>query len=300
MKKRFLLLGLTSLLIAGCQNNQISEPFVMATLFPQYSMARYLLDDIVEVKYLLEDGQSSHDFEPSPSEVVALNQAQVVFFSSETMEPWIHNIEESAKGLFVDLSTNITLMESHEHEEDMEDEHDHGDFDPHYWIDPANGLLMLDTIVEVLLGSFPNEEVLIQSRANNLQDAFEDTLMLYESLLGENEELEIVFAGHNAFGYLENYAVHVLSPYAGFSDEVIPTAASLTEFVTFMETLEKPYLYVSETDNQAVIDALIEAIPNLETIELFTMGGVPSSLEIDAISYEEMLLLNYEAIARSL
>ena len=301
MKKiLFSLIG--TIVLFSCQSPTQTNGRVVTTLFPQYSIARFLLNDIAEVDFLLESGQASHDFEPTPSDVVALNQASIVFFTSELLEPWIHNIEDTANGELVDLSNGITLLEGHDHEEEHidEDEHDHGEFDPHYWIDPANALVMLTTISSKLIEVFPEEEPLLISRTNVLEEAFGEVVDMYESLLSTEEELDVVFAGHNVFGYLETYGIHVNTPYEGFTDDVLPTAESITEFITLMQTLETTILYVTSTDNQAVIDALVNANESIETEELFSMEAVPSSLDIANITYQEMLQLNYEALAKSL
>jgi zinc transport system substrate-binding protein len=301
--KKHVLITITSfaMLLASCQTNTTLENNVVTTLFPQYSIARHLLDGIADVTFLLEAGQSPHDFEPTPSQVISLNRAKAVFYTSEIVEPWIHNVEDTARGQLIDLSSNITLLEGHEeHETSLEDDHDHGDEDPHYWIDPANALLMLSTISDTLIELFPEEEVILRSREETLRTGLSEVVTAYEDLLGPDQELDIVFAGHNVFGYLETYGIHVLSPYAGFSDDVLPTAQSLADFVMQMEELNTLILYVSSTDNQAIIEALIAALDGVETVEIFAIASVPSSLDLSTVTYEEMLMLNLEAMAQSL
>ena len=284
------LVGAT-LALTSCQTNPEDKNIqVVATLFPQYSIAETLIGDLVDVSFLLENGGSIHGYEPTPSQVVALNTADVVLYTGEFVESWMHQIEESASGALIDVSTGITLLEGH-------DGHEHGDYDPHYWIDPARAITMVNTITDALIELSPSETSLIQSRQATLIEALETIVDEYDSLLLEGEELEMVFAGHNVFGYLESYGMHFLSPYDGFSDDVLPTAESLTEFVTLIDTLDVGYLFVTSTDNQAIINALLEAYPSLETIELFTLESIPSSYQDSNLTYEELLLMNYEAIA---
>ena len=44
----------------------------------------------------------------------------------------------------IDCSMGVELLEnlSHHHDEDGEDGHDHGHWDPHYWMDPENARIM--------------------------------------------------------------------------------------------------------------------------------------------------------------
>ncbi len=295
------LLG-TTIALASCQTNPEEKNIqVVATLFPQYSIAETLVGDLVDVVFLLENGGSLHGYEPTPSQVVALNTAEVVLYTGEFVESWMHQIEETAAGNLVDVSTGITFKEGHDdhdHDEEHDENHDeHGDYDPHYWIDPANALLMVNTITAALIELLPSEASLIQTRQSNLIEGLTTIVAEYESLLPEGDEFDLIFAGHNVFGYLETYGMHFLSPYEGFSDDVLPTAESLIEFVTLIDTLDTDYLFVTSTDNQAIINALLEAYPTLEMKELFSLETLPSAYRNSNVTYEELLLTNYEVIA---
>jgi ABC-type Zn uptake system ZnuABC Zn-binding protein ZnuA len=158
---------------------------------------------------------------------------------------------------------------------------------------------MLDVIADEILRLIPEHTLLIESRKLLIQEAFEDTIELYEDLVLDEEELDIVFAGHNAFAYLTNYDVHVLTPYPGFSTDVIPTAQSLIEFSELITELATNILYISSTDNNAVIESILEANPNIETELLYTLENVSQSQFDSGVRYQELLMINYESISKS-
>lgn len=293
-----------ALVLSSCGFPTPSEPSLVATLFPQYSLAYSLAGDLMDVTWLVPAGVDPHDYEPTPSQRVKLNNADLVLFSSENFEPWIHALEDTIQGTLIDLSSYVSLLPTLTSDElqtddtSTEEEHDH-EGDPHFWVDPANGLIMLEIITEALITLLPEHELLIQSRQILIEESLLDCISLYESLVMEEEELDIVFAGHHALGYLVNYDIHVLTPYPGFSSEVVPTAQSIIDFKNLMTSLGTNILYVSTTDNAAVIETLLESEPSLSTAILFTMETISAS-ELEAgMTYQELLLLNYEAIAQS-
>lgn len=298
---KYIFLGL---FLVGCTTTTPTEPTLIATLFPQYSLANSLAGDLMQIEWLVPAGVDPHDYEPSPSQRLALNQADVILFSSESFEPWIYSIEDTVEGKLIDLSTFVSLLPDSLGEENevellvSEDEHFH-DGDPHYWVDPANGLLMLEVIAEELVTLLPQHELLINTRQTLIEEALLDTISLYETLVPENEELDIVFSGHNALGYLVNYDIHVLTPYPGFSSDAVPTAQSIIDFQNLMTTLDTNLLYVSSTDNVAVTQTLLESNPSLETVTIYTMETISEAQLQAEISYQELLLLNYEGIAQS-
>ncbi|MEY3431211.1 MAG: hypothetical protein RIS53_109 [Bacillota bacterium] len=296
--------SLMAFMIISCGLPTPSEPLLVATLFPQYSLASSLAGDLMEITWLIPAGVDPHDYEPTPNQRVNLNNADLVLFSSEVFEPWIHSIEDTVQGTLIDLSSYVSLLPTLTNDEiqtevtSSEEDHDHLG-DPHFWVDPANGLIMLEIITEAIINLLPEHELLIESRKILISEAFTDAISLYEELVMAEEELEIVFAGHNAFGYLTRYDIHVLTPYPGFSSEVVPTAQSIIDFNNLMASLETNLLYVSTTDNAAVTETLLESNPSLETTILFTMETISASQLQAGVTYQELLLLNYEAIAQS-
>jgi zinc transport system substrate-binding protein len=307
MKKILLLCStLVAISLASCGGATTEEKSLIATLFPQYSLAEQLAGDLLDVEFLLPVGSDPHDFEPTPSQRVNLNNADVVLFTSESFEQWIHSLEDTATGKLVDLSQVVTLIEAVEHDHDhlmtgpkFAEDHDDDAYDPHFWLDPLNGLAMLEAISEEILLLVPEHTLLVESRKLLIQEALEDTIELYQALVQEGEELDVVFAGHNAFAYLTNYDVHVLTPYSGFSTDVIPTAQSLIEFSDLITELGTNVLYVSSSDNNAVIESLMDANPLLETQLLYTLENVSQSQVDSDIRYQELLMINYESLSHS-
>jgi zinc transport system substrate-binding protein len=307
MKKILLLAStLVAISLASCGGTTTEEKTLIATLFPQYSLAEQLAGDLLEVEFLLPVGSDPHDFEPTPSQRVRLNKADVVLFTSDFFESWIHALEDTATGKLVDLSEVVTLIEAEAHVDDhamtgpkFTEDHDDDAYDPHYWLDPSNALAMLETIREEILLLVPEHTLLVESRHQLIKEALEDATELYQDLVDEGDELDVVFAGHNTFGYLTNYDVHVLTPYPGFSTSVIPTAQSLIEFSDLIAELATNILYVSSTDNNAVIESLLEANATLETQMLYTLENVSLVQLDDEISYQELLMLNYESLSQS-
>ena len=303
MHKNFLgTLLLTTIMLSACGTTTPTTLSVVTTLFPQYSLADQLAGDLIDVEFLIPVGSDPHDFEPSPNHRLMLNNADLIFYTSEDFELWMHALEETLEGTVIDLSSSVNLIESEPHDHlqpgpRLADDHVDGVFDPHYWIDPANGLLMLGAIADVLVTLIPEDSALIRSREILIEEAFTETIELYESLVEEGSEQDVVFAGHNAFGYLTNYDVHVNTPYPGFSTDVLPTAQSIIDFTALMTSLETSTLYTSSTDNSAVVEALLESNPGIETKVLYTLENVSLSQFEAEMRYQELLMLNYESLS---
>ncbi len=115
-----------------------SKLLIVTTLFPQYDFAKQIAGDKAEVVLLLSPGVESHDFEPTPSDIILINKADLFIYTGDEMEPWVATILDSIDNQelnVLDVSEGIELIceeENHEHnhvhdetEVTDEDEHDH-------------------------------------------------------------------------------------------------------------------------------------------------------------------------------
>lgn len=72
----------------------------MATLFPQYDFARQIAGDKAEVTLLLPPGMESHSYEPTPSDIIKINESDLFIYTGKNMEIWSQKIIDGKKSLY--------------------------------------------------------------------------------------------------------------------------------------------------------------------------------------------------------
>ncbi len=143
MKKMFLLVVC---LIAGAAQargtaGEEKALDIVTTLFPQYDFARIMGGDRVRVKLLLPPGADPHAFDPRPSDMRAIADADIFAYTGADMEPWAEKVigalKDSGSARAIDLSAGMQLLRSSElNEEELaeqaaHDDHDHDAEDDH-------------------------------------------------------------------------------------------------------------------------------------------------------------------------
>jgi zinc transport system substrate-binding protein len=101
---------------------------VVSTIFAPYDFAREIAGDNAEITMLLPPGSESHSYEPTPQDIIKIQECDVFIYVGGDSDTWVHEIIES-----MDVSDKqvITLMDCveivpEEIVEGMEDEeHDH-------------------------------------------------------------------------------------------------------------------------------------------------------------------------------
>lgn len=171
MKKYISFLLLASLMLSGCtaqpqQAEKSVRVSVVATTYPVYLFLSAVAQgaDGVEIQRL-DTGSTSclHDYTLSVSDMKKLEKADVIAMNGAGLEVFMEDALKTSKADVVDCSEGVTLLEnrSHHHEGGAED-HDHGHYDPHYWLDPSNAQIMVENLQEKLTEIDPENKELYQ------------------------------------------------------------------------------------------------------------------------------------------
>ena len=91
--KRILVILLSLCVLTGCVNASVSVPSdklkIVTTLFPQFDFARTIAGNLADVQLLLPPGSESHSYEPTPADIIAINEADLFIYTGDDMEAWV-------------------------------------------------------------------------------------------------------------------------------------------------------------------------------------------------------------------
>jgi zinc transport system substrate-binding protein len=222
-------LGIGSVLLANRPNTQnptastgekeVKKPIIVTTLFPFYDFTSQLVGDKAEVSLLLPPGVEPHSFEPTPQDIIKIQEADIFIYTGDIMEPWVANIvaniPESVK--VINVSEDITLIEStddHSHENDDDHSHGHEDekkekksdsnLDPHFWLDFSNSVIATQTISKVISSLNIIDNTILENNTNDVIASLNQLDTDYKSTLAKCKNKTILQAGHRTFEYLAN------------------------------------------------------------------------------------------------
>ena len=104
---------------------------IIATIFPLYDFVKEVGKDKVSVSMILPPGTEAHSFEPTPQDIVKINESSMFVYIGEAMEPWAHDIIESLnndKLIILEAGHDIEMLTEEEHDEHEEEHgHEHGE-----------------------------------------------------------------------------------------------------------------------------------------------------------------------------
>ncbi|MDR2447204.1 MAG: zinc ABC transporter substrate-binding protein [Treponema sp.] len=106
---------------------------VVAVNFPAYDFARQIAGDRANLTMLLPPGAESHSFEPTPRDIIKIQNCDVFIYTGGESDVWVDRIFESMDTSNMKIIRMMDAVDVVEEEivEGMEDdEHEHGEFDP--------------------------------------------------------------------------------------------------------------------------------------------------------------------------
>ncbi|GAA1313566.1 metal ABC transporter substrate-binding protein [Planotetraspora silvatica] len=114
---------------------------VVATTTQVGDFARNVGGDKVVVQQILKPNVDPHDYEPSPADIQAIAEADVVVKNGVGLEKWLDQVITSAgfNGTIVDASQGVAIRQGDGSEEEAAG-------DPHIWHNPMNAKIMATNI----------------------------------------------------------------------------------------------------------------------------------------------------------
>lgn len=196
---------------------------VVTTAFAQYDFARQIVGDKAQVIMLLAPGEESHTYEPTPEDIMKINQCDVFVYGGGENDAWVDNIlstvDDSVK--IVKMMDVTTLCyEDHDHDEDSEHSHDHeeNEYDEHVWTSPLNAVEIVKAISNALIQcDSANKETYEKNTENYIAElmALDSD---FQSLFNENKDKYIVVGDRFPFKYFATrYNLNYFAAFPGCS-----------------------------------------------------------------------------------
>jgi zinc transport system substrate-binding protein len=266
MQKQLILLILTLILLtSGCTKNaEQVDKTVFVSILPQ----KYFVDRItggdMKVEVMVLPGSSPAFYEPSPRQMSLLGHASSFYSIGVPFEhSWLPKIEQNYRNLkIVDTSTGIVkrsndepieIMNSEEHHE----EHDHGMYDPHIWLDPLLAKVICLNIYNSLITLFPEQE----AKYKENYDALLSDLNILDKELStkfNNITKRNLLVFHPSWGYFADR--YKLKQIAIEIDNKNPTAKETARIIDFARETKIQYIFINEQVDSSQAEKIAQEI----------------------------------------
>ncbi len=245
-------------------------PQVTTDIPVTHSLVTRVMAGIGTPDLIVNRGASPHDYSLRPSNAASLEAADLVFWISSELTPWL---EGALKTLAADAKV-IELMDakgstvlpfregatfethSHRHKHD-EDEHATVNVDPHGWLDPYNGKTWLDVIATELSKIDPeNTDIYFDNVSQGKTDI--------DAVISEIDATLAPFRGtnfivyHDAYQYFERRFDVLAAGSISMGDVSDPSPARIAEIHQTVEELDMTCVFSEPQFNPELVATVVD------------------------------------------
>lgn len=273
---------------------------VVTTLFPQYDFVRQIAGDKVNVKLLLQPGIEAHSYDPSPSDLVAVNESDLFIYTGKYMETWAADMISSLERdvTVLDLSKDITLAEE-EHGTEESGGHEHI-YDPHIWTSLENACIMVSDIAGTLSELDPENEKYYLENSERYISELRLLESQFQEIAANADHKTIYFGGKFAMYYFtEELGLDYISAFDSCTSETEPSARLVAKIVDAVKEDRVPVVYYEELSNHKAADAIC-AETGAEALLLHSCHNISKEEYQAGVTYLSLMRQNRDNLIEGL
>ncbi|MFS0880435.1 adhesin [Bacillus sp. 7586-K] len=307
---------------------------IYTTVFPLEDFTKKIGGDLVDVESILPSGADAHTYEPTTKTMVSIADSDGFIYSGVGIESFADKIQESLKSedvAFINAGEGIELL-AHSEEEHSEDEHstdehsaeehtteehsaeehsaeehseeeshaghNHGDEDPHVWIDPIRSITIAENIKDALIELKPEEKDTFEANFEKVKTQLEELDQSFTALVNESAKKEILVS-HAAYGYWqERYGIEQISV-LGLSPTEEPSQKQLQTIIETAKEHDLKYV-IFETNVSSKIADIVQSEIQAEALTLSNLETISEEDRENNEDYFSIMERNIETLKKAL
>ena len=257
---------------------------VVSSGYVPYTLAKQLAGRQADVSMLLPPNAEPHSCEPTPGALVAVRQADLFVYVSDSLEPWARDIVSGAGS-----SSRVVRL---------------ADFaapspDPHIWMSFTNMAHMAQGLSSALAEKDPAHADVYQANLQQMQAELTRLQTAYQTELAHCQSRQLVHIGHLAFGLLAKEYQLSLSALAGSSHDGEHSARRLADLIVLIKQNHVPAIFTEPTLSPRLA-ATVSQETGVQVLPLYTVESVSKADFEQGVTYAELMRRNLENLKRGL
>jgi zinc transport system substrate-binding protein len=224
--------------IAKMKNNS-EKISIIATNFPAYDFVRAVAGDKANIKMLVKPGSEIHNFEPTPQDIIDINNSKLFVYTGGESDEWIEDILSDVDADKTKLFKMMDAVEVVEEEavegmesEEEEEEGEEPEYDEHVWTSVRNATKIVNEIKNELVEISPENKNIFESKAKNYIEQLNDIDKKFQSVVGHANTKTLIFGDRFPLRYfVEDYGLKYYAAFPGCSDQTEASSKTIAFLV---------------------------------------------------------------------
>lgn len=235
---------------------------IVCTSFPAYDFARELAGDKAELTLLIKPGSEVHSYEPSPKDLIRIQNADLFICNGGESEEWVEELASNCKNILYMMDCVETVAE--QVQEGMyvrgeEEEGEEEELDEHVWTSPVNAKLICEAICAELCEISPDNASLYKENLETYSAKLMELDSQFRQTVENARSDTLVFADRFPMRYFtKEYCLGYYAAFPGCASESEPSAKTVAFLIDKVREEKLSAVLYMEFSNQKMADVICE------------------------------------------
>ena len=271
MKKKIIAIVAAVLVLAGAAvaaiflTKNATSGQIISSSFIGYDFARAVTGDSKNVRMLLNPGVDMHNYEPTPQDIVDIQQAKLFIYIGGESEAWIDRLLKDNE---IPADRTLRLMDyvelkKEEIKEGMEETTEEGEgeeYDEHIWTSPKNAIRLVNAIRDKLTSINYMDAERMNQMAASYTGHLEDLDSRFASLVAKAKNKTLIFADRFPFRYfVDEYGLDYYAAFPGCSEQTEASPRTISYLMMKAKETGAKVVFKTEMSNGNLANMVAEA-----------------------------------------
>lgn len=246
---------------------------VVATVFAEYDFLKNIAGNKINLSMLLLPGADAHSFDPTPKDMVAVQEADLFVTIGGESDAWAETILESVDGnvetvKLMDCVDKVVeeemvegmQVEEHSHEEHSgEHHHEEKEFDEHVWTSPKNAIQIVQKLCDTLCSLDAKNAKEYQKNTADYIAKLKELDKQFTEVVENAKRKEIIVADKFPFRYFADaYNLEYYAAFPGCSTQTGASAETIAFLIDKVKEENIPVVFHMELSSEDMCDIICD------------------------------------------
>ncbi len=307
---------------------------VVVSNFASYDFLRAITKDTdnVDLNFILGPGKDAHSYEPSPQDMIDMQNSEMFVYIGGDLEQWSDKIVETFENpnqKVIQISDAVVTKEeveiegaehghdhgdeeeAHDHEEEAHDHeeeaHEHEEdtenaFDSHIWTSPENAILMVQELEKQLSSLDSENSEKYKKNAEEYINQIKEVDSKIQAIVDNEAKNKLIFGDKMPMQYfIEYYGLDVSAAFQGCSTETEPTSKTIEFLVDVVKNESIPVVLYTELNDGRIANLITSEANNGSTaMKIQTLHNVTKDNFDNGATWVSLMTDNIAVIEKAL
>lgn len=279
---------------------------ITTTSFSSYDFVKHIVGDKANVIYMLGPGVDAHSYEPSASDLVKIQNADIFIYIGGEMEKWTDKVLNSDvldtdNTELIKVSDAVETIEEHEIDGAEEEEEEvEGAFDEHIWTSPTNAIKMLQYLCEKISTLDEENREYYETNAKEYENEIVELRNKIREITDNKKRNRLVFGDKMPMQYfLNEFGLTASAAFNGCSTETEPSTKTIAYLVNKVKEEEIPVVFYIELSTGKTAKT-IASETGAKAMQIQTLHNISKDDFQNGETYVSLMTRNLEALKLAL